>query len=125
MYKKQKRRISKGERAVIKTLKLHKIIFESEKTFTDCRSPKNRCLRFDFYLPNYNLLIEYQGHHHYKPINKYKRAKTIHEKTKVHDGIKRQYANKNNINLLTIHYRDLENVEQIITTFLLEGINYG
>ena len=34
--------------------------------FNDCKR-KNK-LRFDFYLPKYNVLIEYDGMQHFKPI---------------------------------------------------------
>jgi len=118
------KRVSKGEHSIIKILNKNNITFESEKSFTNCRSPKNRLLRFDFYLPKYNLLIEYQGHHHYQPINKYKRARITHEKTKIHDEIKRQYSINNNISLLAIHYKDFKIVEEIIIVFLYgEKIN--
>jgi hypothetical protein len=116
----RKRKISKGERAVRRTLTQLNISYVPEKTFVNCKSPKDRLLRFDFYLPFYNLLIEYQGQHHYNPINKYKRAKIVHEKTLIHDNIKRQFAKDNGITLLAIHYKDLENVPYIITNVISE-----
>lgn len=43
------------------------VSFEKEKTFIDCVNPKtNFLLRFDFYLPDYNIIIEYDGEQHFK-----------------------------------------------------------
>lgn len=44
----------------------YKINYEQEKTFKTCISDKGYLLPFDFYLPNYNILIEYDGEQHYK-----------------------------------------------------------
>lgn len=43
------------------------IKFISEKRFNGCKNINE--LPFDFYLPNQNLLIEYDGIQHFKPIN--------------------------------------------------------
>ena len=43
------------------------MIFESQKRFKDCKD--KRQLPFDFYLPSYNVCIEYQGEQHYRPID--------------------------------------------------------
>lgn len=37
-----------------------------EKTFDTCISPLGHKLPFDFYLPTENIVIEYDGEHHYK-----------------------------------------------------------
>lgn len=118
----QGKRISKGEKKIAQFFDSHNIEYIREKTFKDCVNFKNNLLRFDFYLEQFNLLIEYQGQHHEKPVNKYKRAKIVHEKTTVHDGIKEIFAAKNEINLIKIYYQDYENVE-IILEQLLEEIH--
>jgi very-short-patch-repair endonuclease len=84
---------------------------------------KNGNLSYDFYLPNHNLLIEYQGVQHEKPIDfegkgkKY--AKQIFKKQQEHDKRKREYAIINSINLLEIWYWDFDNIEEILTEILL------
>ncbi|MGF0146290.1 hypothetical protein ACQRDF_02500 [Lachnospiraceae bacterium SGI.054] len=46
------------------------IYFEEEKRFSDCRNSKGSdMLPFDFYIPKYNLIIEYDGFHHFNPVN--------------------------------------------------------
>lgn len=52
---------SKGEAEIEECLKSLKIIYKTQYTFKDCLSNKNKPLRFDFYLPDYNCCIEYDG----------------------------------------------------------------
>ena len=81
-----------------------------------------RWYRFDFYLPTYNLLIEYDGEQHYKPVRRFKstdeevahKFKTIQE----NDKIKNQYCTDNGINLLRIPYWEKKNIKAIIDTCL-------
>lgn len=78
--------------------------------------------RYDFYLPNYNTLIEYDGEQHYIPVNFGKwdeeelqrRFEIIQE----HDRIKNEYCKQHNINLLRIPYWEKQNIETIIYNYL-------
>lgn len=54
--KKNKR--SSGEENIIKILKAEHINFVIEKNFSDLQNGR---FYFDFYLPNYNICIEYDG----------------------------------------------------------------
>lgn len=77
--------------------------------------------RYDFYLPQYNLFIEYDGRQHYEPVRFFgndEDAKYIHERTKKHDEIKNHYCEENNINLLRIPYWETKNIEIIINNCL-------
>lgn len=78
--------------------------------------------RFDFYLPQYNLFIEYDGEQHYKPVKYYNQSDEEVEKnfkkTQEHDKIKNLYCEENNINLLRIPYWEKENIETIINSCL-------
>lgn len=58
-------RSSRGERRIEAFLTKHKIYFEREAKFGFCKI--KRQLPYDFYLPDYNVLIEYQGIVHFKP----------------------------------------------------------
>lgn len=53
---------SKGERRIEKYLSNHNTLYIKEKKFSGC--VYKSLLRFDFYLPNYNLCIEYDGRQH-------------------------------------------------------------
>ena len=58
---------SKGEEKVRLILDQLELNFEQEKIFNDCINPKtNAKLRFDFYLPSYNICIEYDGKQHFE-----------------------------------------------------------
>ena len=53
---------SKGEKIIRDILLKNNIDFEEQKTFETCRFLNTKAkARFDFYLPNDNLLIEYDG----------------------------------------------------------------
>jgi len=116
------KRISKGEKQIAQFFDLHNIDYVREKTFKDCVNFCGNSLRYDFYLEQFNILIEYQGQHHEKPVNKYRRAKIVHEKTVTHDEIKEDFAAKKHINLIKIYYQDYNNLDSILTK-LLEEIN--
>ena len=70
-------------------------------------------LSYDFYLPDYNLLIECQGIQHEKWVKNWI-TKEDFEKQLEHDKRKKQYAKEHNINLLEIWYYDIDNIENIL-----------
>ena len=78
--------------------------------------------RFDFYLPQYNLFIEYDGEQHFKPTRYYTQTEEemmqAFKKTQEHDRIKNKYCEDNQINLLRIPYWEKENIETIINNHL-------
>ena len=109
---------SRGERKVRLYLENNKIEYEIEKQFKDCRY-KNP-LPFDFYLPQYNLCIEFDGEQHF--ISHDFNSKETEEKklenlkiVQLRDQIKNNYCKNNGINLLRIHYD--ENVEEKLTEY--------
>lgn len=109
---------SKGEIAIQNWLIKNKIEFEEQKRFNDCRNIKP--LPFDFYLPKYNLCIEFDGEQHFIPTN-FRPNSTKEEKLKyfeliqMRDNIKSNYCKNNNINLLRIKYT--ENIEEKLTEY--------
>jgi len=71
-------------------------------------------LSYDFYIEKYNLLIECNGIQHYKFTPYF--HKTLHDfhRQLHHDWLKRKYARDNNIKLLTISYKEFDNIENIL-----------
>lgn len=94
---------SSGERKIRWLLTQNKIEFEEQKTFDGCKY--KQLLLFDFYLPQYNLCIEYQGRQHYKSENWYGGEKDF-ELRQIRDNIKREFCKNNNIDLLEIKYNE-------------------
>lgn len=103
---------SKGEDMVEEFLKNNNITYEPQKRFDDLRGIGNGLLSYDFYLIDYNLLIEYQGEFHdgTAEIQTDEGFKYQQE----HDRRKKQYAMDNNIDLLEIWYYDFDNIESIL-----------
>ena len=84
---------SKGEKFIREYLENKGISFETQKTFKDCVYINK--LRFDFYLNDFDVLIEYDGEQHFKQIN-YTKDNSINkenfENTKKRDKIKNDYC---------------------------------
>ena len=72
---------------------------------------KHTC--FWFYLPDYNLLIEYDGRQHFE-ISEYFGGYEGFINTKIRDTIKNIYCRNNNIDLLRIPYWEFDNIENIL-----------
>lgn len=90
------------------------IYYIPQKEFDGLVGLKNGLLSYDFFLPDCNLLIEYQGEQHEKYIKGFHKSKKDFEKQLEHDKRKKEYAKNNNINLLEIWYYDFENIEEIL-----------
>lgn len=104
-----------GEEKISSILKNNDIKFERQKTFPSCRFlDTNALARFDFYLPDFNYLIEYDGIQHYKPIQfggcTIEQAKDNFEKTKQHDIFKNKWCQENNIKLIRISYTQINDL---------------
>lgn len=104
---------SKGEENIKNLLNKYQIKFEEQKKFDFMISPNSgRKFVFDFYLPDYNLLIEFDGEQHFKPYRwkDKQRALEKFEKIQLNDNMKNELTKKYNISLLRIKYN--ENIEE-------------
>lgn len=111
---------SKGEKAVEKTLDSLNITYIPQYTFDDCRD-KNM-LPFDYYILSLRKCIEFDGQHHYFPVNfngiSDEEALVNHMSTIKHDRIKDNYCKKNNIDLLRIPYYEFQNIDSLVCKFV-------
>lgn len=99
---------SKGEELVSHILSDLNINFIQQCKFDDCINPKtNFKLSFDFYLPQYNCCIEYDGIQHFKPVEEWGGLKTFQEGQK-RDKIKNEFCLSRHIQLIRIPYTDYE-----------------
>ena len=100
-YCAQKRTDSKASVLLTTLLEFFKIKFEKEKTFENLKNPlTGRDLRYDFYLPEYNILIEIDGAQHYQNIPSFHNSSLSN--IQYRDNIKDKFAIKNNIKLYRI-----------------------
>jgi phage FluMu protein Com len=115
---------SKGEKELVKLLDKYEIKYKPQFRFDDCRGTKYT-LPFDFYLPQYNICIEFQGQQHYQPVKfggiSESRASKNFEKTQQSDTIKKQFCINTNKGFLELTYTDLK--ENIIEEKLINFLN--
>lgn len=102
---------SKGEKEIEKMLKKHNIQFIEQYRFNDCKF-KN-ILSFDFYLPQYNCCIEYDGEQHYKIKDWFGGLDGFVDRV-IRDTVKNEYCKNNNIRLIRISYLEFNNIEEIL-----------
>lgn len=105
---------SEGEIKIEQFFSKRNINFVINKEFNSLIDKDN--LSYDFYLKDYNLLIEYNGQQHYensfhKPIHEWHRQ--LH-----HDWLKRKYAKDHNIKLLTISYKEYKIINEVLEKVL-------
>lgn len=105
------------ENNISKYLIKKKIYFESEKTFTDCRNLNNELLYFDFFIPNFNIIIEFDGPFHFKPIFGEEKLKRVKE----YDQLKNTYCLIKGIQLIRIS--DINKIEEILEEIFIEITN--
>ena len=102
----------KGEEKIKIWLNGNNIDFVSQKTFPNLLGVGNGNLSYDFYLPDHNLLIEYQGEYHDGTVSN--QSEEDYLKRQEHDKRKREYAESHNIKLLEIWYWDFDNIKTIL-----------
>jgi len=116
---------SKGEMRVSALLENNGILYNQQHHYSDCINPEtNHVLYFDFYLPDYNVLIEFDGRQHYEPIKYFGGNKEFIKRKRL-DLIKDEYCVLNNIKLIRIKYNtDVEalDIKKILRTMTEDNI---
>lgn len=122
-------RTSKGESRIMKILYENNIKFKLQQTFDGLVSPKNYPLRYDFFIPSKNILIEFDGLQHkdfkyycelVRGIGKFT-AKQLKEKFKYMkecDRRKTSYAKKHGFELIRILQAD--NMKEILKKVIMK-----
>jgi ssDNA-binding Zn-finger/Zn-ribbon topoisomerase 1 len=100
---------SKGENRIKMILNNLGIDYFTQYTFDGLVD--KRKLKCDFYLPNNNLVIEYNGRQHYEEVKSWGGESGLNE-VRRRDELKRIFFKSNQIRLLEIHFseKDLENL---------------
>ena len=97
--------VSLGEKEISEILLENHINFIREKKFPNLKGINGGDLRYDFYLPDFNTVIEYNGKQHYEEVEFFG-GNEYFETLKSHDKIKNDYCVNNNINLIVINYKE-------------------
>lgn len=105
---------SMGERTIKHILTTKNIKFTQQKTYDGCKH-KNQ-LRYDFYLDDFNVLIEYDGQQHYKFFPRFHKNVEQFTIMQTRDIIKNEFAQANNIELLRIRWDGsiLDEIESLL-----------
>ncbi len=111
-------KVSKGENKICNYLSNNNIDFIKEYIFDDCIYKKH--LKFDFYIPILDLIIEYNGQQHYSPVKIFGGEEKYKETIK-RDKIKIDYCKNNKIKMIVIPYWDYDNIETILEPFVKEA----
>lgn len=100
---------SEGEKKVRQILEEYGITFEQERNFPylEYKMP----LYFDFFIPDYNIAIEYQGPQHFKPIDFFGGKEAFREQQN-RDNIKREWCKLNGVELIEVKFYE-DTLEQL------------
>ena len=106
---------SKGELKIRQLLNQLNITYKTEFIFSDL--PYRR---FDFYLPDLNICIEYDGKQHYQFVDTWHENEEVFQKSIQRDKEKTEYCENNGIQLIRIPYYEYDNLN---TEYLRRMIN--
>jgi hypothetical protein len=116
---------SKGEYSIKQYLQDRQIIFETQYSFDDCRSPKNRKLKFDFAVfddeGHLELIIEFQGSQHTilnPKQGKFVQSEEKFQTTQLYDKIKQQFLTMNKIPHVFISYKEIRDIGEILDNLI-------
>lgn len=105
--------VSRGERLIAKILTDMNLSYEVQKCFPDLRDVNP--LRFDFYIAELQLLVEFDGEQHFRAVQAFGGQLTF-ENTVKHDQQKNIFCTSSNVlSLLRIGYWQINNASVIVS----------
>lgn len=106
----------KGEREIEYILKSHHIDYKYQyKLYV-----ANRMLRPDFYLPDYNTFIEFDGQQHHEAVSLFGGEEGL-RKTQERDALKNAYAYEHGIKMIRIPYCYLNHIKEFLDPFFAKN----
>ena len=101
---------SSGVSKIKQYLKERDINYLVEYIIDDLRSPiYNLPLRFDFYIPKFDIYIEFDGVQHFQDSRKSRL-----DRIKLYDKVKNEYCERNSLDLLRINYLEEDQIPSIL-----------
>lgn len=110
--------VSKGEANITSFLKEHNVKFVAQHII-DCPINVSGIAKIDFYLPDHNLFIEYNGKQHYEPVVYFGGEERFRQQQQ-RDLYVRSYCSSHSIELLEISYLESEYIELLKTRLKIE-----
>lgn len=99
--------MSKGEQLIKSILENENVRYQQEKVFTDLRNGK---MRFDFFLPEFGILLENDGIQHFQQIQKFHKTRQEFNHAKQNDRYKNSFALAHGYRLYRIPYWEIGNI---------------
>jgi len=106
-----------GERMIRNYLDANNILYTFGKRYDGLFGPRGGNLSYDFYLKEYDALVEFQGEQHDHPVDKFG-GQSQFEIQQEHDRLKREYASQYNIPLLEIWYYEINRIPDLLSSFI-------
>lgn len=117
------RKRSFGEQAIKNWLEERGIKHTTQKTFEGCGSTRRK-FPFDFYLPDYDTCIEFDGQQHFKPVDfagcrDEDRLWRVFNETRSHDLAKDLFCEAAGLHLIRIRFDEINRVDEILSDKLI------
>ncbi len=116
--------LKKNEKLIGKLLKQNNIVFEQQKPIKKINISETKRLYVDYFLPDFNVIIEYNGIQHYQPVNFFnlnqEQSKSNFLKQQIRDKYLVDFCLLNNISLIIIDGRKYKNSKLHI--YVLESL---
>lgn len=106
--------MSRGERDIRWFLDRNNIRYISQYSLDDLIGLGGGLLSYDFFLLDYNTLLEFQGEQHERAKSGYFGGEEQFAIQQEHDRRKREYAKQHGFTLLEIWYYDYDRIEEIL-----------
>jgi len=110
---------SRGSKRIAEYLTKNNVPFESEKKFHNLRSKKCTPLRFDFFLAEYSLLIEFDGRQHFEPVSVFGGEDGFNDLIE-NDRLKNEWAIQNSYHLVRISFSDENLIEEMLDSYFID-----
>jgi hypothetical protein len=112
---------SRGERRIECFLNHRQICYIPQKKYDNLRGLGGGLLSYDFYLPEFSMLVEFQGIQHAEYTAVFHKAQNDFLKQLEHDRLKRVFAKENNLQLVEIWHHQFDDIEIILSGAMWGG----
>lgn len=111
---------SRAENEIGKLLNDENVSYNREQTFQNLRNNNGKILFFDFFLYDHNILIEYDGEQHFKPVlfGRSMDPDKYFIQLQEHDALKTLWAEHHEVKLIRFNFSQLKNLKAVVLEML-------